>query len=116
MPQDTILIVALGSRENEALQAQLQGMGLHSEIHPHTITAEDLKEIHNLKGIILNGGEDRLLPDGAAMDVAKEIYNAPMPVLQADHNGDDPWPKDSQLQQQILEAFVFGLCGAERSE
>ena len=116
MARDTILIVALGSRENEALQKQLQALGLHCELRPHTITAQDLEALPNLKGIILNGGEDRFLPDGTAMDVAKEIYNAPMPVLQADHNEDDPWPSDPQLQQQILEAFVFGLCGAEREE
>ncbi|MEG2119792.1 MAG: asparagine synthase-related protein, partial [Pseudoflavonifractor sp.] len=65
----------------------------------------------NVKGIILNGGPNRVV-DGVSIDVAKEIYNAPVPVLLADHQGDKPWPADDGERRETLSNFVFGLCGA----
>lgn len=33
----------------------------YSEIHPHDITEEEIKALDNVKGIILNGGENRVV-------------------------------------------------------
>ena len=110
--KDMILILDLGSLENDRLVRELDDLGVYSEIHPHSITIDEVNALPSVKGIILNGGPNRVA-DGAEMDVALEIYNAPMPVLMVDHKGDDPWPEGEQERREALELFVFALCGAE---
>ena len=51
--------------------------------------------------------------DGVEIDAAKEIYNHDVPVLLADHKGDQPWPSDEEERKQALSNFVFGVCGAQ---
>lgn len=105
MTQDTIAVIDLGSRENDRLARELNELGLNCVLRPHTITAAELEEIPNLKGVILNGG-----PDCGGRDVAAEICNAPMPVLLVDHNGDAPWPEEDGARREALANFLF-FCG-----
>ena len=112
MKQDMILILDLGSEENPRLAREIRALGVYSEIHPHDITAEELAALSNVKGIILNGGPNRVV-DGVEIDAAKEIYNAPVPVLLADHKGDQPWPEDAAARKEALSNFVFQVCGAQ---
>lgn len=112
MKQDMIVILDLGSDENPSLTREIRALGVYSEIHPHDISADELLALPNVKGVILNGGPNRLV-DGVSIDVSKEIYNLPVPVLQVDHNGDDPWPKEKKAKTEALKNFIFGLCGAE---
>ena len=65
MKQDMIVILDLGSTENTTLARAIRDLGVYSEIHPHDITPEELKALPNVKGVILNGGENRVV-DGAA--------------------------------------------------
>ena len=74
MKQDMILILDLGSEENPRLAREIRALGVYSEIHPHDITADELAALPNVKGIILNGGPNRVV-DGVEIDAAKEIYN-----------------------------------------
>ena len=55
MKQDMIVILDLGSTENTKLARDIREMGVYSEIYPHDITASELKELPNVKGIIING-------------------------------------------------------------
>ena len=112
MRQDMIVILDLGSEENPRLAREIRALGVYSEIHPHDITAEELAALPNVKGIILNGGPNRVV-DGVEIDAAKEIYNAPVPVLLADHKGDQPWPEDAAARKEALSNFVFQVCGAQ---
>ena len=112
MKQDMILILDLGSEENPRLAREIRALGVYSEIYPHDITAAELAALPNVKGIILNGGPNRVV-DGVEIDAAKEIYNAPVPVLLADHKGDKPWPADEAERMEALRNFVFGVCGAQ---
>ena len=107
-----ILILDLGSEENPRLAREIRALGVYSEIHPHDITLEEVKALPNVKGIILNGGPNRVV-DGVEIDAAKEIYNHDVPVLLADHKGDQPWPSDEEERKQALSNFVFGVCGAQ---
>jgi putative aldouronate transport system permease protein len=50
-------------------------MGVYSEIYPHDITASELKELPNVKGIIINGGPNNVV-DGSPIDVRPELYEA----------------------------------------
>ena len=73
MKQDMIVILDLGSTENTVLARDIRALGVYSEIHPHDITVEELNAFGNVKGIILNGGENRVV-DGANVVVLDEIY------------------------------------------
>jgi GMP synthase (glutamine-hydrolysing) len=112
MKQDMILVLDLGSEENARLAREIRALGVYSEIYPHDITAAEVDALPNVKGIILNGGPNRVV-DGAEIDAATEIYNYSVPVLLADHRGDDPWPEDESARKKALGDFVFSVCGAE---
>lgn len=112
MKQDMILILDLGSKENAKIAREVRALGVYSEIHPHDITLAEVEALPNVKGIILNGGPNRIV-DGVEIDVSKEIYNCDLPVLLVDHKGDAPWPEDDEARKQALSNFIFGVCGAE---
>jgi len=110
--QDMIVILDLGSEENSRLAREVRALGVYSEIHPHDITVDELNALPNVKGIILNGGPNRVV-DGVEIDVTDDIYNYPVPVLQADHKGDSPWPDNEGERKEALSNFIFGICGAQ---
>ena len=112
---DMILILDLGSTENDRLVRELAELGVYSEICPHSITMEEVNAFVNVKGIILNGGSNHVV-NGEEKEVALEILNAPMPVLMVDYMGDDPWPEDREKRREILSVFVFALCGVQAPE
>ena len=112
MKQDMIVVLDLGSEENPQIAREIRSLGVYSEIHPHDITLAELKALPNVKGIILNGGPNRVV-DGAAIDVAQEIYDCDIPALLVDHRGDAPWPTGEQERRTALENFVFTICDAK---
>ena len=112
MKQDMIVILDLGSEENPRLAREIRALGVYSEIYPHDITLEQLKALPNVKGVILNGGPNRVV-DGVEIDVSQDIYNCDLPVLLADHKGDAPWPEEEAARKEAISNFVFGLCGAQ---
>lgn len=113
MKQDMIVILDLGSTENTVIARQIRDMGVYSEIHPHDITVAELKALQNVKGIILNGGENRIV-DGAAVDVSPEIYNCGYPVMSINHPTAKCEQQLSELpSEEVLRTFVFEACKAE---
>ncbi len=118
MKQDTIVILDLGSHESARIARLIRKLGVYSEIHPHDITAEQLRNSGNIKGIILNGGENRIV-DGAEVDVREEIYSLGLPVLAVDHaparteNRLAAWPESDLEAEATLRGFLFKECGAE---
>lgn len=113
MKQDMIVILDLGSTENTVIARQIRDMGVYSEIHPHDITVEELKSLQNVRGIILNGGENRIV-DGQAVDVAPEIYSCGYPLMAIDHPTAQCDQRIAALpSEEVLKAFVFESCKAE---
>lgn len=113
MKQDMIVILDLGSTENTVLARAVRELGVYSEIHPHDITAEELGELENVKGIILNGGENRVV-DGVAVEVSDEIYSFGCPVMAVDHPTAQCSQKLDKLPDEaVLREFVFDQCKAE---
>jgi len=108
-----IVILDLGSTENTVIARQIRDMGVYSEIHPHDITAEELKALENVKGIILNGGENRVV-DGVEIDVLPEIYQCGYPVMAIDHAPAKCEQKyDSIPDEETIKSFIFDTCKAE---
>ena len=113
MKEDRIIILDLGSTKNTDLARAVRKLGVYSEIHPFDITVEELKNMDHVRGIILNGGENRIV-EGKAVDVDSAIYNCGVPMISVDHptakcrQQFDEMPSDEKLKQ-----FVFGDCKAE---
>ncbi len=112
MKQDMILILDLGSEENAWLARKIRALGVYTEIHPHDLTAEELSALPNVKGIILNGGKNRIV-DGVEIDASPAVYASGLPILSVDHKGAAPWSKDADEVNALLNHFVFKVCGAE---
>ena len=113
MKQDLIVILDLGSTQNTVIARRIRDLGVYSEIHPHDITAGELKAFENVKGIILNGGENRIV-DGQAVEVRPEIYDLGFPVISIDYPQSRCKTQLSQLpDQEALKKFLFEDCGAQ---
>ena len=113
MKQDMIVILDLGSTENTAVARQIRDMGVYSEIHPHDITRSELERLENVKGIILNGGENRVV-DGSAVDIDPQLYQCGYPMMAIDH----PTAKCDRTFKSVpgkedLKGFVFDVCHAQ---
>ena len=114
MQQDVILVFDLGSEENPKIAREIRALGVYSEIHPHDLTAAQLAEIPNIRGVILNGGKNRAV-DGVAIDASDAIYALDVPVLAVDHaakRGEKlaAWPADDAQRAALLSAFLFDTC------
>ena len=118
MQQDMIVILDLGSERNTLIAREIRALGVYTEIHPHDITAQQLAALPNVKGIILNGGVNRVV-DGQAIDASDAVYGSGIPLMAADHSARraekavEKWPEDADARADLLRDFVFGICKAE---
>ena len=113
MKQDMILILDLGSEENPKIAREIRARwAFIREIHPHDITAKELAALPGVKGIILNGGPNRVV-DGVEIDAGSAVYDSGLPILCADHKTGPAWPVDDGERADALRSFVFDTCHAE---
>ena len=113
MKQDMIAVLDLGSTKNAELARKIRALGVYSEIYAHDIAAEDLKKAENLKGIILFGGENRVV-DGAPVEISAELYDMGYPMMSIDHpTSKCEWKFDEMPKEDKLKEFVFDICKAE---
>ena len=115
MQQDMIVILDLGSHENTMVARAVRELGVYSEIKPHDITAAELKELPNVKGIIINGGENNII-DGQPIDVEAAVYQFGVPVMSVGHTlakveNLPAWPEHTAMLE-VLKKFVFDECHA----
>ena len=76
-----------------------------------------MKALPNVKGIILNGGENRVV-DGVEIDVDPGLYELGLPMLAADHDKAKcenlaGWPESEEELREAVKPFVFDTCKAE---
>lgn len=119
MQQDMIVILDLGSEENTLIARDIRALGVYTEIYPHDITAEQLTALPNVRGVILNGGPNRMV-DGAAIDASQAIYKSGLPLFAVNHKGAVPqsltvWPREEAQRKEALSRFVFDECKAQRN-
>ncbi|MEE0687110.1 MAG: glutamine-hydrolyzing GMP synthase [Lachnospiraceae bacterium] len=113
MKQDMIVILDLGSTENTIIARQIRDLGVYSEIHPHDITPDELKALDNVKGIVINGGENRIV-DGVAIDVNPAIYDCGYPIIAIDHEPAKCKKKYADMPSEAdIKSFLFDTCKAE---
>lgn len=112
------MILDLGSHENTVVARAIRALGVYSEIYPHDITADELKTLPNVKGIVINGGPNNVI-DGKAIDVNSDIYDLGIPVIAAGHDNalcDVKLPQfndDVEAIKAAVKSFVFDTCKAE---
>jgi len=117
MKQDMIVVLDLGSHKNTRIARAIRALGVYSEIHPHDIAVEKLQSMENLKGIIINGGENNVV-DGEEIDVAQELYSSGIPIMAVNHKKAkcsivyDSWPEDEDKLSDLLRGFIFDSCNA----
>ena len=116
MTHNMIAILDLGSTQSAQIARDIRALGLYSEIHSNDIAPAALKALPGIVGVILNGGENRVV-DGAPVEVDPAIYDLGLPILSVDyacegHPADLPaWPENVR---ETLDGFIEGL-GIERN-
>ena len=114
MKQDMIVILDMGSTKNTVLARQIRSFGVYSEIYPYDISADELKALPNVKGVILFGGENRIV-DGKAIDVSPSLYETGLPFMAIDHapaKCAESYVNYDEAESHI-KSFVVDTCKAE---
>ena len=77
---DKIIVLDFGSQYNQLIARRIREFGVYSELHPHTLTIDEIKAFGDVKGIIFSGGPNSVYDEHAYMcDPA--IYEAGIPIL-----------------------------------
>jgi GMP synthase (glutamine-hydrolysing) len=108
MKQNMIAILDLGSEKNSELARKIRALGVYSEIYPYDITANELKALPNVKGIILNGGKNNIYK-GEEVDIDQDIYNIGLPIAAIKFN------KAMCPNLGGLNEFLFEICKCEKN-
>jgi GMP synthase (glutamine-hydrolysing) len=77
---DKIVVLDFGSQYNQLIARRIREMGVFSELKPHTITIDTLKQDPEIKGIVFSGGPNSVYDkEGLLVDPA--IYDLGLPIL-----------------------------------
>ncbi|MCC5952958.1 MAG: glutamine-hydrolyzing GMP synthase [Acidimicrobiia bacterium] len=76
---DTVLVVDFGAQYAQLIARRVREARVYSEIVPHTITADELRE-RNPAGVIFSGGPKSVHVEGAPT-IDPAVYDAGVPVL-----------------------------------
>ena len=107
-----IVILDMGITWNNVLVREIRDLGAYGEIHPHDMTPEEWNALSNVKGIILNGGKNRIV-EGVAVEVDPAIYEWGYPVIAVDYPT-AKWVQYSELPNtETLKTLLFDTCQAE---
>lgn len=80
MSYDKIVVLDFGSQYNQLIARRIRDFGVYSELRSHTITAEQIRAIPDVKGIVFSGGPKSVYEEGAfACD--PEIFQLGLPIL-----------------------------------
>ncbi|KGR90655.1 GMP synthase [Ureibacillus massiliensis 4400831 = CIP 108448 = CCUG 49529] len=77
--QEKIVVLDFGSQFNQLITRRIREFGVFSELHPHTITAQEIKDM-NAVGIIFSGGPNSVY-DENAFKVDEAIFELGLPIL-----------------------------------
>lgn len=77
--QDFIIVLDFGSQYNQLIARRIREFGVYSELHPHTITAAEIKKM-NPKGIIFSGGPKSVYGD-KVFHCDPAIFDLGLPVF-----------------------------------
>lgn len=114
MKQDMIVVLDMGSTRNTDIARAVRKLGVYSEICNFDISANELKALPNVRGIIANGGPNDVV-DGVKIGLSDEVKNAGFPIYTFDYceNGRcNPMPEYDGEIADAIRSFVFDKCKA----
>ncbi len=77
---DKIVVLDFGSQYNQLIARRIREFGVYSELHPNTLTLDEIKAMEDVKGIIFSGGPNSVYEEGAPKcDPA--IFDSGLPIL-----------------------------------
>lgn len=76
---EMVVVIDFGGQYNQLIARRVRDLGVYSELHPYTITAEEIKKL-NPKGIIFSGGPNSAYDDDA-LKCDPAIYDLNIPIL-----------------------------------
>ena len=77
---DKIIVLDFGSQYNQLIARRVREFGVYSELRTHTITAEEIKQDPEVKGIIFSGGPNSVYEEGA-FTIDQELFSLQLPIL-----------------------------------
>ncbi|RKJ16671.1 GMP synthase (glutamine-hydrolyzing), partial [Butyricicoccus sp. 1XD8-22] len=77
--QEMIMVMDFGSQYNQLITRRIREFGVYSELHPHTITIEEIEAIKPA-GIILSGGPNSVYGENA-FRADEKIFDLGIPIL-----------------------------------
>lgn len=77
---DKILVLDFGSQYNQLIARRVREFGVFSELKPHTITAEEIRNDKDVKGIIFSGGPNSVYDDSALV-IDNSLFDLGLPIL-----------------------------------
>ncbi|MDD3931769.1 MAG: glutamine-hydrolyzing GMP synthase [Clostridiaceae bacterium] len=111
--EQVVVIIDLGGTDHSELARLIRKMGVYSEIQPHDLTADAIRAMPQIKGLIFNGGLNRTVsgckvmpsPDILALDVPKIAFGC-SDMTQIDH---------PEFSEAIIKTFLFDQCHCDQS-
>ncbi|WP_367306516.1 glutamine-hydrolyzing GMP synthase [Alicyclobacillus acidocaldarius] len=76
---ELVAVLDFGGQYNQLIARRIRELGVYSELLPHTISAEALKQ-RPLKGIVFSGGPKSVFAEGAP-DVDPAVFDLGVPIL-----------------------------------
>ena len=77
---DKIIVLDYGSQYNQLIARRIREFGVYSELHPHTISLEDILKMQDVKGIIFSGGPNSVYDDNA-FGCDPLLFTSGIPIL-----------------------------------
>ncbi|MCI5773925.1 MAG: glutamine-hydrolyzing GMP synthase [Erysipelotrichaceae bacterium] len=77
---DKIVVLDFGSQYNQLIARRIREYGVYSELHPNTMTLEEIQALGDVKGIIFSGGPNSVYEDHAPK-CDPRIFEAGLPIL-----------------------------------
>ena len=114
MKQDMIVVLDMGSTRNTDVARAIRSLGVYSEICNFDVTAEELKAMPNVRGVVVNGGPNDVV-DGKKIVLSEEVKKSGLPVYTFDYaeNGNmNRMPESDREIAEALRSFVFDTCKA----
>ena len=80
MQYDKILVLDFGSQYNQLIARRIREMGVFSELLPHTITADEISKMDDVRGIVFSGGP-RSVYEKDAFTCDPKLFDLGIPIL-----------------------------------
>ena len=65
---DKIIVLDFGSQYNQLIARRIREFGVYSELHPHTMTLEEILALKDVRGIIFSGGPNSVYDEEVKYD------------------------------------------------